>query len=215
MEAPNDLSSMRKSYSRSELSETTVGSDPILFFNSWFQEAIEAKEEEPNATILSTAGEDGQPSARVVLLKGVESEGFVFFTNYESKKGKQLAMNPKAALTFFWAKTERQIRIQGIVEKISKEESEIYFGSRPRESQLGAIASNQSAILNSREEIESKMKNLTKLWEGQNIPKPENWGGYVLKPNLIEFWQGRVGRLHDRIQFELKNGIWKKQRLSP
>ncbi|TGL19279.1 pyridoxamine 5'-phosphate oxidase [Leptospira yanagawae] len=206
---------MRNSYERSVLSEQTAGTDPLALFSKWFTEAKEEKELEPNAMSLATVNKEGQPSVRIVLLKGLIRNEFQFFTNYHSHKGKDILDNPKVALTFFWPKLERQIRIEGTVSKISKEESEAYFKIRPRESQIGAHTSNQSSVVSSREELESKFQFLSKEWEGKEIPMPEFWGGYSVYPTKIEFWQGRVGRLHDRILFERKHSSWERTRLSP
>ncbi|WP_210416573.1 pyridoxamine 5'-phosphate oxidase [Leptospira bouyouniensis] len=211
----NDLANMRNSYERSVLSEQTAGTDPLALFSLWFTEAKEEKELEPNAMSLATVNKEGQPSVRIVLLKGLIRNEFQFFTNYLSDKGKDIAENNRVALNFFWPKLERQIRIEGTVSKITKEESEAYFKIRPRESQIGAHTSNQSSVVSSREELESKFKSLSKEWEGREIPMPEFWGGYSVYPTKIEFWQGRVGRLHDRILFERKNSSWERTRLSP
>ncbi|TGL03592.1 pyridoxamine 5'-phosphate oxidase [Leptospira bouyouniensis] len=206
---------MRNSYERSVLSEQTAGTDPLALFSLWFTEAKEEKELEPNAMSLATVNKEGQPSVRIVLLKGLIRNEFQFFTNYLSDKGKDIAENNRVALNFFWPKLERQIRIEGTVSKITKEESEAYFKIRPRESQIGAHTSNQSSVVSSREKLESKFKSLSKEWEGKEIPMPEFWGGYSVYPTKIEFWQGRVGRLHDRILFERKNSSWERTRLSP
>ncbi|MGV3665270.1 MAG: pyridoxamine 5'-phosphate oxidase [Leptospira bouyouniensis] len=211
----NDLANMRNSYERSVLSEQTAGTDPLALFSLWFTEAKEEKELEPNAMSLATVNKEGQPSVRIVLLKGLIRNEFQFFTNYLSDKGKDIAENNRVALNFFWPKLERQIRIEGTVSKITKEESEAYFKIRPRESQIGAHTSNQSSVVSSREKLESKFKSLSKEWEGKEIPMPEFWGGYSVYPTKIEFWQGRVGRLHDRILFERKNSSWERTRLSP
>lgn len=215
MEPSNDLQNMRRLYTRSVLSEETAGSNPLELFNLWFSEAQAEGEQEPNAMSLATVDKTGQPSARIVLLKGLIREEFQFFTNYGSDKGKDIADNNKVALNFFWPKLERQIRIEGLASPIPKEESKAYFQVRPRESQLGALASNQSSVVPSREFLEEKFASLTKQWEGKEVPMPENWGGYSVFPTKIEFWQGRVGRLHDRIQFERKETGWNRSRLSP
>lgn len=215
MEPSNDLQNMRRLYTRSVLSEESAGSNPLELFQLWFSEAKEEGEQEPNAMSLATVNKSGQPSARIVLLKGLIREEFQFFTNYDSDKGKDIAENNKVALNFFWPKLERQIRIEGLARPISKEESESYFAVRPRESQIGALASNQSSVVPSRKFLEEKFASLTKDWEGKEVPMPENWGGYSVFPTKIEFWQGRVGRLHDRIQFERKENEWERTRLSP
>jgi pyridoxamine 5'-phosphate oxidase len=213
-----DLNEMRRNYTKAELSETSAGDNPLTLFSSWFEEAKNSEELEPNAMTLSTLSNDGYPSGRIVLLKAVVNGEFQFFTNYESHKGLELTSHPKAALTFFWAGLERQVRIQGNVSKVSKEESATYFASRPRESQLGAHTSRQSSILTSRNELEIQFRNLEKEFKDKEIPMPEYWGGYNVLPLSIEFWQGRVGRLHDRILFErqtLEEKLWVRSRLSP
>ncbi|TGK84516.1 pyridoxamine 5'-phosphate oxidase [Leptospira montravelensis] len=206
---------MRKLYTRSVLSEETAGLDPLKLFSLWFSEAKEEEEAEPNAMSLATVDKTGQPSVRIVLLKGLIRDEFQFFTNYDSDKGRDIAENHLVALNFFWPKLERQIRIEGKANRISNEESESYFAVRPRESQIGAHTSNQSSVVPSREFLEEKFAKLTKEWEGKEIPKPKNWGGYSVSPTKIEFWQGRVGRLHDRISFERLESGWKRSRLSP
>lgn len=210
------LENLRNEYKATSLSETESKADPIKQFDAWFNEAIEAKELEPNAMTLATATYDGRPSARIVLLKGVNESGFMFYTNYLSRKGKEITKNPLGALTFFWAGMERQVRIEGTIEKLSKEQSDRYFQSRPKNSQIGALASPQSQEIASREILEKKMNELETEYEGKDIPKPSFWGGYILKPRLIEFWQGRPSRLHDRILYKkIDNKNWKKVRLAP
>ncbi|MCZ8341890.1 MAG: pyridoxamine 5'-phosphate oxidase [Leptospira sp.] len=218
MSENKDLKSMRKSYAKAELAESSAGNNPLALFSIWFEETANAGESEPNAMTLSTIGEDGYPNGRIVLLKAVVQGEFQFFTNYESKKGKELLKNPKAALTFFWPELERQVRIQGTISKISKSESESYFKQRPRESQLGAHVSRQSTTIESRNELEIQFRNLEKEFKDKEIPIPEYWGGYNLYPISIEFWQGRVGRLHDRLIYtrDTKNEtLWIRKRLSP
>jgi pyridoxamine-phosphate oxidase len=210
------LENLRNEYKATSLSETESKADPIKQFDAWFSEAIEAKELEPNAMTLATATYDGRPSARIVLLKGVNENGFMFYTNYLSRKGKEITKNPLGALTFFWAGMERQVRIEGTIEKLSKEQSDRYFQSRPKSSQIGALASPQSQEIASREILEKKMSELEAEYDGKDIPKPSFWGGYILKPRLIEFWQGRPSRLHDRILYKkIDNKNWKKVRLAP
>jgi pyridoxamine 5'-phosphate oxidase len=210
------LENLRNEYKATSLSETESKADPIKQFDAWFNEAIEAKEPEPNAMTLATATYDGRPSARIVLLKGVNENGFMFYTNYLSRKGKEITKNPLGALTFFWAGMERQVRIEGTIEKLSKEQSDRYFQSRPKSSQIGALASPQSQEIASREILENKMSELEAEYDGKDIPKPSFWGGYILKPRLIEFWQGRPSRLHDRILYKkIDNKNWKKVRLAP
>lgn len=211
-----ELQNLRQDYSAAELSEETIDINPIKQFDTWFNEAIAAKVLEPNAMTLSTATPDGRPSARIVLLKGFDNSGFMFYTNYLSRKGKEIAKNPLGALTFFWGDLERQVRIEGTIEKISREKSDQYFHSRPKKSQLGALASPQSQEITGRESLEEKMAQLEAEYADIEVPKPSFWGGYVLKPRLIEFWQGRRSRLHDRILYKkIDNNNWKKVRLAP
>lgn len=211
-----DISSIRKDYRFKTLDINEVDSNPLVQFSLWFEEAIVAKVNEPNAMILSTVKENGHPSARVVLLKGIENERFSFFTNYESKKGEELKINPNAALTFFWPELERQVRIEGLVEKLSAEKSNEYFLSRPKASQIGAYASNQSKNVPNRNYLEETFLKLEKEFENKAIVRPEFWGGYGLKPVYFEFWQGRPSRMHDRIVFSiLENQTWEIYRVSP
>lgn len=211
-----DLQNLRRDYSLAQLSETTINTNPVKQFDIWFNEAIEAKLHEPNAMTLATATRDGVPSARIVLLKGYDNHGFVFYTNYLSRKGKEITKNPLGALTFFWGEMERQVRIEGTIEKLSKEQSERYFQSRPKGSQLGALVSPQSQEIAGREVLESKMAQLQTEYADKDIPKPSFWGGYILKPRMVEFWQGQQSRLHDRILYKkVDNSTWKTVRLAP
>jgi pyridoxamine 5'-phosphate oxidase len=196
------------------LLEEDVQANPIEQFSTWWTEAIDSKIDEVNAMTLSTATPDGIPSARVVLLKGFTNEGFIFFTNYLSHKGTELAKNPRAALTFYWKELERQVRIEGTVEKVSELDSDAYFQSRPAGSRIGAWASPQSTVIASRDIIEESVQKY-KAQFGENIPRPPHWGGYIVKPVKLEFWQGRSSRLHDRIQYLRQNGEWRTGRLAP
>jgi pyridoxamine 5'-phosphate oxidase len=210
------IADIRREYARAELTEQTVLPDPIAQFQKWLNEAIDAQELEPTAMTVATAGADGAPSARVVLLKGVDARGFVFYTNYESRKGRQLAENPRAALAFWWATLERQVNIAGEVEKLPREESERYFHSRPRTSQIGAWASRQSSVIASRNAVLMEATKIAARHLIGEIPLPPYWGGYVVSPRTIEFWQGRPSRLHDRLLYTLQaGGEWKIERLSP
>jgi len=210
------IADIRKNYSQKKLSEVKANPDPMKQFAKWWKQAIKSNLEEANAMTLATASPDGLPSARIVLLKDFSEKGFTFFTNYNSFKGQQLAENPKACLVFFWKELERQVRITGLVEKISDEASSEYFYSRPVDSQLGAIASPQSQVIESREWLDERFKQLKNKKEDSNIQRPSNWGGYIVKPVIIEFWQGRPNRLHDRLQYTLQeNAEWKMERLAP
>jgi len=212
---PSSISDLRKDYSLRKLTKEEVNTDPVLQFEVWFTEAKASISGEPNAMILSTSNSHGRPSSRLVLLKGFSQDGFVFFTNYGSRKGHELETNPFAALLFFWGELERQIRIEGWVEKLNQKESSEYFASRPRLSQIGALASIQSEAVENRTVIEKRFQHIEKLYEGKDIPRPENWGGYIVKPEYFEFWQGRQSRLHDRISYRIESGKWLIERLSP
>jgi pyridoxamine 5'-phosphate oxidase len=207
---------IRKDYSKSTLDIDTVSKDPIAQFEKWFHEALAENIPEPNALTLSTVSEDGRPSGRIVLLKGVENRKFVFYSNYKSQKGKELERNPACGLTFFWPELERQVRIEGIASRVDAATSEKYFQSRPRESQVGAWASPQSAIISNREILDERVKKIQKKFDGaEKLPKPNQWGGFEVEPLKIEFWQGRRNRLHDRIMFTKIDGVWQIHRLAP
>lgn len=210
-----DLQNLRKSYKLGELSEHHCAPTPKLQFEAWFQEALKSELDEPNAFILSTI-KSGAPSARVVLFKGFQDEGPVFYSNYESPKGQQLAATPFASATFLWLPLERQVRIEGRVEKVSATLSDEYFATRPRGSQIGAVASPQGQVVGSREELEKRFAEIESRYpEGTPIPRPSNWGGFAIVPTVWEFWQGRRNRLHDRVRYSLKDGLWAKERLAP
>lgn len=212
-----DLSNYRKSYEKQELLESNITENPMELFQKWFHEVdTHYNTGETNAMTISTIGLDGYPKSRVVLLKKYTHEGFIFYTNYESEKGKAINANPNVCLSFFWHEAERQIIIKGKAEKIAPSLSDGYFESRPRGSQLGAIVSKQSDVIESKEVLESNLKALEIEFEGKDIPRPEFWGGFIVKPVEIEFWQGRPNRLHDRIRFQLDSDCnWQIHRLSP
>lgn len=217
MQLTNEIAGLRKDYRLQSLLEKDVDANPVKQFEKWWQQAIESKIEEPNAMTLATSSINGKPSARIVLLKGIKEEsGFVFFTNYNSKKGNQINDNPFGAIVFLWKELERQVRIEGEIKKISEQESDEYFKSRPFESRIGAWSSPQSEIIENRAVLERNVAEYRTKFQSENIPRPENWGGYILIPNLIEFWQGRTGRLHDRLQYTVsKEATWKIDRLAP
>ncbi len=210
-----NIQDLRENYTKGSLDIGDIDPSPFLQFQTWFSEALAAKLPEPNAMTISTLGENNRLSSRIVLLKGFDTNGFVFYTNYLSKKGIALAQNSNACINFYWAELERQVRIEGKILKTSAEISDNYFKSRPRGSQIGAVVSAQSTVIASREELEIKTLAFEKQYEGQSIPRPEHWGGYCLAPDYIEFWQGRPSRLHDRIAYSLIENAWKIERLSP
>jgi pyridoxamine 5'-phosphate oxidase len=210
------IADIRRDYSHESLSEQDADPNAIKQFAKWWSEAVNSKIDEANAMTLATASIDGLPSARIVLLKEFSEKGFVFFTNYESYKAQQLAENPKACLVFFWKELERQVRIIGLVEKVNGAQSDEYFHSRPESSRIGAWASPQSRVIESRKWLDEKFNELVNKMEGTAIARPPYWGGYLVKPVVVEFWQGRPSRLHDRIQYTLEeNGGWKVERLAP
>jgi pyridoxamine 5'-phosphate oxidase len=207
---------LRKEFSSKSLLETDIALNPIDQFQKWWEEAVSSEIDEANAMTLATASSDGIPSARIVLLKGFDKNGFVFFTNYKSYKAMHLEENPKACLVFFWKELERQVRITGLVKRASEKESDEYFHSRPIGSQIGAWASDQSQVIENREWLQERVEKFTEEFKHKELKRPPHWGGYVVTPVIIEFWQGRPSRLHDRIQYTLEgNGNWKMERLSP
>jgi pyridoxamine 5'-phosphate oxidase len=210
-----DASSLRQEYTSAGLDKADVDPDPIVQFHEWFENAVEADLHEPNAMILATATTDGKPSARTVLLKGYDVRGFVFYTNYEGRKAKEIEANPTCALLFYWGELERQVRIEGRATRLSGEESDAYFASRPPGSRLGAWASEQSHPVEDRSILEERVRALEAEYEGREIPRPPFWGGYRIEPDTIEFWQGRENRLHDRIVYYRSVTGWKIVRLQP
>ena len=213
-----DLQGMRVDYRKGTLDHSAVDADAVRRFERWLKEAEDARVPEPNAMTVATATVSGIPSARILLLKGVDARGFVFFTNYESRKGRELSENPRAALVFFWEPLERQVRVEGTVERVSREESRRYFDVRPRASRIGAWASRQSTVVPSRESLEQREIELDRQFReqfGESVPLPEFWGGYRVVPSVIEFWQGRPSRLHDRLRYTRQGDRWAIERLSP
>jgi pyridoxamine 5'-phosphate oxidase len=215
MTSSDDLARIRREYSRHSLDELEVDLNPFAQFQRWHHEAVGAQVPDPTAMVLATATAEGKPSARVVLLKGFDERGLVFFTNYEGRKSAELAENPHAALLFFWGELERQVRIEGAVERTSRQESEEYFRTRPLESRLSAWASKQSSVIPSRSFLEQKMADLKSRYGTHDVPLPPYWGGFRVQPQVFEFWQGRENRLHDRVRYMLQGGVWSIERLSP
>ena len=211
----NYLNTVRRDFADSPLDFDHVGDDPFAFFEKWFDEAVGAEVMDPYAMSIATVDRQGQPSVRVVYMRDISKDGLVFYTNYLSSKGKDLAQNPKISANFFWVELDRQIRVKGKVALLSEAASDVYFASRPRESQLGAWASDQSRSLKNREELTDRLEALRQRFEGKDIPRPSHWGGYCIAVESMEFWQGRPSRLHDRVVFTMEGSIWKKSRLSP
>lgn len=209
------LRDIRTNYQKFELNEETVNNDPILQLTAWLNDAIENQKADPTAMVLSTIDREGNPESRIVLLKELKAEGLIFFTNYDSKKGQQISMHPQVSVVFFWPEMERQIKIKGNVEKISENDSENYFLSRPLESQLGAWASPQSRVIKNRQILEENYIHFQRYFQEHEIKKPPHWGGYLIRPEYFEFWQGRANRLHDRIEFQKSGETWIIQRLAP
>lgn len=210
-----DLSKLRQEYARSGLSEEDLARDPVEQFRLWLSDAFDAGLAEPNAMTLATATQDGAPSARIVLLRGFDERGFVFYTNYEGRKGEELLANPRAALVFYWGDVERQVRIEGAVSRVSEEESDEYFNSRPRGSRIGAWASEQSKTLEKREDLVERVGEIEREYPGEEIPRPPFWGGFRVFPSYFEFWQGRESRLHDRLLYTRGGYVWEVERLQP
>jgi pyridoxamine 5'-phosphate oxidase len=208
------INNLRHDFAKNSLDKKDVNADAILQFEKWFREAVDSKVNEPNAMTLATADADGKPSARIVLLRNFNKEGFIFYTNYNSRKGTDIVRNPHASLLFFWPELERQVRVEGVLSKQSSAESDAYFKSRPRESKLGAWTSSQSKVIRSREVLDEEYKKISEKYPGE-VPRPPYWGGYILKPAAIEFWQGRPSRLHDRLLYTAEGNSWKIERLAP
>jgi pyridoxamine 5'-phosphate oxidase len=210
-----DISRLRSEYTGPWLNEADAGHDPLALFRAWFDDAVAAGEPEANAMTLATATPGGVPSARMVLLKGADQRGFTFFTNYGSRKGRELAANPLAALVLYWGIVKRQVRVEGRVERVTPEESAAYFATRPRGARLGALASDQSAVIAGREVLERRLAELEAAHPGDDVPMPADWGGFRVVPDVIEFWQGRPNRLHDRLSFRRAGADWTRERLAP
>ena len=209
------IADLRRNYTRYGLHESQAPDEPFSLFATWFEQAVEIETTEANAMMLATVDDAGQPHLRTLLLKGVDEQGFVFFSNYQSAKGEQLRTHPRAAMTFWWHDLERQVRIEGVIERISDEESDAYYHSRPLGSRLGAWASPQSQVIEGREVLERNLAELEVKYAKQSPPRPPHWGGYRLRPELVEFWQGRPSRLHDRLRYRLEDSVWRRERLAP
>ncbi len=210
-----DYANIRKNYQHLTLSLDDLEASPLLQLDKWLREAIEVQHPEPTAISLATADSHGQPSLRIVLAKDVSAKGVSFFTNYESRKGQELEKNPLAAITFFWVLLERQVRLEGCIEKLPASESDAYFSSRPRQSQLGAWASNQSKVVSSYQHLEARFKEIENRFEGKPVPRPPYWGGYLLTPHRVEFWQGRPNRMHNRFLYQKESHQWHISHLAP
>jgi len=211
----NYLNQIRRDFADKPLEEQSVNDNPFLQFSVWFEEAVNAQLLDPYAMLISTVDEIGQPHSRVVYLRNISDEGMIFYTNYNSQKGKNISASNKIAITFFWVELERQIRIEGTVKKVSEELSDKYFAARPRESQLGAWASNQSETIKNRAELEENLKYFTEKFKGVDVPRPPHWGGYIVEPTKFEFWQGRPSRLHDRLVYTKSKSNWVISRVAP
>ncbi|MCB1323610.1 MAG: pyridoxamine 5'-phosphate oxidase [Spirochaetales bacterium] len=210
-----ELRGIKVDFGQMSLLESEAGEDPFALFDIWFSAALQSGTKHPNAMVLATASDSGFPSARVLLLKDYDRDGFVFFTNYQSRKGREIAGNPRGAMLFYWPELEKQVRINGMFEKVSAAESEEYFASRPRGSQIGAHASMQSSVVSGRPELEGTFAGAEREFAGRDVPRPEHWGGYRLRPESIEFWQGRENRMHDRLLFTRQGKRWRRERLAP
>lgn len=209
------IADMRRNYTRDGLVESQAGDDPFSLFDMWFNQAVDVESTEPNAMMLASVDNNGQPHLRTLLLKGYDPQGFVFFTNYQSAKGQQLLAHPLVAMTFWWPDLERQVRIEGAVHKVSDEESDAYYHSRPLGSRLGAWTSPQSQVISGRQELTQRLATVEAKYANNEPPRPPHWGGFRLVPQMIEFWQGRPSRLHDRLRYRLENGQWLRERLAP
>jgi pyridoxamine 5'-phosphate oxidase len=212
---PDELAALRREYGDSGLDDADLAPDPMAMFRHWLHDAVVARLHEPNAMVVSTVSAEGHPSARTVLLKGVDDRGFVFYSNYDSRKGRELSANPNAALLFPWHDLQRQVRVEGRAEQLQREESATYFASRPRPSQLGAWASPQSSVVPSRDDLEKRYAEVAERFHDVDVPLPPNWGGYLVRPEVVEFWQGRRGRMHDRLVYRREGEGWGAVRLAP
>lgn len=210
-----DISSLRRVFDQKGLRKEELQSNPFDQFHLWFEEAVKAEPFDPNAMTLSTVSPENRPASRIVLLKGIDSRGFIFYTNYQSEKGMHLAGNPHASVVFWWGQNQRQVRIDGVVERISPQQSDEYFASRPKDSQLGAWISKQSAVIPDRDWLSQRCDQFTEQFGDDTIPRPPHWGGYRIVPDLFEFWQGQPSRLHDRFRYIIKDGRWVTERLAP